>query len=634
MDMTIPQLFEKSAAKFPNNTLVLEKDNSREYQKITYSQIKNKVYQFSCGLIELGIKKGERLALLSEGRSEWLISELSMLYLGAINVPLSVKINELSDLSFRIKHSECKYIVVSERQIEKVRNIINQLPLVTKVIVITDSEIKLNDNEIAYNGVLELGKNISNYIDKLNDSWKSINNNDIANISYTSGTTADPKGIMLTHRNYTANVEQAKSLISIPEYYSSLLILPWDHSFGHTVGLYTLIDNGASLSVIELGKTPMETLRNIPKNIKETKPTFILSVPALAKNFKKNIEKSIKDKGSKVEKLFNNALELAYKYNGIGWDKGKNGNFIDKLKLKLYDKILFSKIRDGFGGKLEFFIGGGALLDIELQKFFYAIGIPMFQGYGLSESAPIISSNAPLKHKLGSSGFIVKNLDLKICDSKGNELPIGEKGEIVVKGENIMKGYWNNETATNEALQGGWLFTGDMGYMDNDGFLYVLGRFKSLLIGNDGEKYSPEGIEEALVEQSNCIEQVMLYNNQNNYTSALIYPNKSYLINKLKDKNLDIKTKEGAVAALRIIQVEIDHYLPDGKYETMFPHRWIPAAFGVLDEGFTEENRLLNSTMKMVRGKVEEKYQDYIEYLNSPEGKNIINERNIKNMTS
>jgi len=632
--MTIPQLFEKSAAKFPNNTLVLEKDNSREYQKITYSQIKNKVYQFSCGLIELGIKKGERLALLSEGRSEWLISELSMLYLGAINVPLSVKINELSDLSFRIKHSECKYIVVSERQIEKVRNIINQLPLVTKVIVITDSEIKLNDNEIAYNGVLELGKNISNYINKLNDSWKSINNNDIANISYTSGTTADPKGIMLTHRNYTANVEQAKSLISIPEYYSSLLILPWDHSFGHTVGLYTLIDNGASLSVIELGKTPMETLRNIPKNIKETKPTFILSVPALAKNFKKNIEKSIKDKGSKVEKLFNNALKLAYKYNGIGWDKGKNGNFIDKLKLKLYDKILFSKIRDGFGGKLEFFIGGGALLDIELQKFFYAIGIPMFQGYGLSESAPIISSNAPLKHKLGSSGFIVKNLDLKICDSKGNELPIGEKGEIVVKGENIMKGYWNNETATNEALQGGWLFTGDMGYMDNDGFLYVLGRFKSLLIGNDGEKYSPEGIEEALVEQSNCIEQVMLYNNQNNYTSALIYPNKSYLINKLKEKNLDIKTKEGAVAALRIIQVEIDHYLPDGKYETMFPHRWIPAAFGVLDEGFTEENRLLNSTMKMVRGKVEEKYQDYIEYLNSPEGKNIINERNIKNMTS
>jgi len=633
--MTIPQLFEKSVTKYPNNTLVLEKDSTREYQSISYSKIKDKVYNFSIGLMELGIEFGERLALLSEGRSEWLISELSMLYLGAINVPLSVKINELSDLRFRIKHSGCNYIVVSERQLEKVRQIILDLPKIKKIIIINDSNLTLNDNEISYNDVLNLGKtNLKKHSNAFNNIWESLKGNDIANISYTSGTTADPKGIMLTHRNYTANVEQAKSLISIPEYYSSLLILPWDHSFGHTVGLYTLIDNGASLSVIELGRTPMETLRNIPKNIKEAKPTFILSVPALAKNFKKNIEKGIKDKGPKVEKLFNNALELAYKYNGIGWDKGKNGNFIDKLKLKLYDKILFSKIREGFGGKLEFFIGGGALLDIELQKFFYAIGIPMYQGYGLSESAPIISSNAPLKHKLGSSGFIVKNLDLKICDSKGNELPIGEKGEIVVKGENIMKGYWNNETATNEVLQGGWLFTGDMGYMDNDGFLYVLGRFKSLLIGNDGEKYSPEGIEEALVEQSNCIEQVMLYNNQNNYTSALIYPNKSYLISKLKENNLDIKTKEGAIAALKIIQNEIDLYLPDGKYETMFPHRWIPAAFGILDEGFTEENRLLNSTMKMVRGKVEEKHNEFIEFLYSPEGKNNINERNIKNMIS
>ena len=633
--MTIPQLFEKSVTKYPSNTLVLEKDSTREYQSLSYSEIKDKVYNFSIGLMELGVEFKERLALLSEGRSEWLISELSMLYLGAINVPLSVKINELSDLRFRIEHSGCNYIVVSERQLEKVRQIILDLPKIKRIIVINDTKLTLNDNEISYSDVLNLGKtNLDKHNTNFSNIWKSVKEDDIANISYTSGTTADPKGIMLTHRNYTANVEQAKSLISIPEYYSSLLILPWDHSFGHTVGLYTLIDNGASLSVIELGRTPMETLRNIPKNIKEAKPTFILSVPALAKNFKKNIEKGIKDKGPKVEKLFNNALNLAYRYNGIGWDKGKNGNFIDKLKLKLYDKILFSKIREGFGGKLEFFIGGGALLDIELQKFFYAIGIPMYQGYGLSESAPIISSNAPLKHKLGSSGFIVKNLDLKICDSNGNELPIGEKGEIVVKGENIMKGYWNNETATNEVLQGGWLFTGDMGYMDNDGFLYVLGRFKSLLIGNDGEKYSPEGIEEALVEQSNSIEQVMLYNNQNNYTSALIYPNKSFLASKLKETNLDIKTKDGAIAAIRIIQDEIDHYLPGGKYETMFPHRWIPAAFGILDEGFTEDNRLLNSTMKMVRGKVEEKYNDFIEYLYSSEGKNIINKKNIKNMTS
>jgi long-chain acyl-CoA synthetase len=630
--MTIPQLFENSVKQFPNNTLVLEKDNSKKYQPLTYKDIQSRVYNFANGLISIGVKHGDRLALLAEGRSEWLISELGMLYIGAIDVPLSVKINEPADLAFRIKHSGCSVIVASQRQLTKVRQIIDQLDEVKKIIVISDNDdIKLEESEITYNEIISKGidhlKENSADFDKI---WNSIQKDDIANISYTSGTTADPKGIMLSHRNYTANVEQAGSLMDIPQTYSSLLILPWDHSFGHTVGLYTLIKNGASLSVIELGKTPMETLRNIPKNIKEAKPTFILSVPALAKNFKKNIEKGIKDKGPKVEKLFNKALDLAYEYNGIGWDKGKGMLKFKKPLLWLYDKILFSKIREGFGGRLEFFIGGGALLDIELQKFFYAIGIPMFQGYGLSESAPIISSNAPKRHKLGSSGFLVKNLELKICDNDGNELPIGEKGEIVVKGENIMKGYWKNESATKEALKDGWLYTGDMGYMDKDGFLYVLGRFKSLLIGNDGEKYSPEGIEEALVEQSKFIEQVMLYNNQNNYTSSIIYPNYIALSNKVSELGYDIKTIEGASKAALIIQKEIDAYLPDGEYETMFPHRWIPASVGIISEGFTEENKLLNSTMKMVRGKVVEKYSDLIQFINTAEGKKIDNDKNIE----
>jgi len=627
--MTIPQLFETSVEKYPNNTLILEKDNSKIYQPIKYSIIKEDVYSFAKGLKEIGISFGDRLALLSEGRSEWLIAELGMLYIGAINVPLSVKINELKDLTFRIRHSECSVIVVSQRQLDKIRSIKKDLPLLKKIIIINDSEIKVDADEMLYNQIINLGKNSKLDIGAI---WKTIKNDDIANISYTSGTTADPKGIMLTHRNYTANVEQAGSLMDVPQTYSSLLILPWDHSFGHTVGLYTLIKNGASLSVIELGKSPMETLRNIPKNIKEAKPTFILSVPALAKNFKKGIEKSIKEKGPKVEKLFNKALKLAYEYNGNGWNKGKGSVAIKKPLLWVYDKILFSKIREGFGGRLEFFIGGGALLDIELQRFFYAIGIPMYQGYGLSESAPIISSNAPLRHKLGSSGFIVDNLDLKICDTKGNTLPIGQKGEIVVKGENVMKGYWKNEKATNEALQGGWLYTGDMGYMDSDGFLYVLGRFKSLLIGNDGEKYSPEGIEEAFVEQSEYFDQVMLYNNQNSYTTALIFPNKAALANEVNNRGNDINTESGKELALDIITKEIDLYLLEGKYSQMFPHRWIPSAIGILDEGFTEENKLLNSTMKMVRNKVEKKHMDLIEFLYTPKGKNIKNKRNIQSL--
>ena len=164
-------------------------------------------------------------------------------------------------------------------------------------------------------------------------------------------------------------------------------------------------------------------------------------------------------------------MKTAYDYNSDGWNKGKGKRVFLKPLYMFYDKLIFQKIRENFGGKLEFFIGGGALLDIELQRFFYAIGIPMFQGYGLTEAAPVISANVPAKHKLGSSGFIVKDLQIKICDDEGNALPVGGKGEIVVKGENVMAGYWKNEQATKEVLKGGWLYTGDLGYMDKDGFL-------------------------------------------------------------------------------------------------------------------------------------------------------------------
>jgi long-chain acyl-CoA synthetase len=458
--------------------------------------------------------------------------------------------------------------------------------------------------------------------------WRSVEEKDPANICYTSGTTADPKGIMLTHRNYTANVEQASGLLPIPQEYCSLLILPWDHSFAHTAGIYTLMKNGASMASVQIGKTPMETLKNVPVNIREIKPTFLLSVPALAKNFRKNIEKGIREKGDKIEKLFTKAMELAYKINGIGWDKGKNGSIVEKIQYRIFDAIVFKKIRAGFGGKLQFFIGGGALLDIELQRFFYAIGIPMYQGYGLTEAAPIISANVPRRHKLGSSGSIVPDLEVKICDENGTALPVGSHGEIVIRGENVMAGYWKNEKATRETIRDGWLYTGDLGYLDADNFLYVLGRAKSLLIGHDGEKYSPEGIEEALVGNSQYIDQVMLYNNQSLYTVALIVPNKEKILSYVKQLSLSPLTEPGQDAALRLIESEIAEYKTGGKYAGEFPERWMPAAVALLGEGFTEQNHFLNSTLKMVRGKITEFYRDRIDYLFTTEGKEICNHQN------
>lgn len=215
---------------------------------------------------------------------------------------------------------------------------------------------------------------------------RSLQNDDYATITYTSGTTADPKGVVLTHRNYTANVEQALSVVTIPPTWRTLIILPLDHCFAHVVGFYIMIACGASVATTEVGRTPMETLRNVPVNIKEVRPHFLLSVPALAKNFRKNIETTIRKKGKTTERLFNLALKTSYAYQADGYSKGRGWRALLKPAVMLFDKILYSKVREAFGGELQFFIGGGALLDSELQRFFYAIGVPMFQGYGLSEA--------------------------------------------------------------------------------------------------------------------------------------------------------------------------------------------------------------------------------------------------------
>lgn len=624
---TIIELFETTVANYPDNVYLWEKKDGK-YQGTTYKETREIVLNIAAGLVSIGMKKGDRSGLVSDGRNDWIFSELGMLYAGGVNVPLSIRLHE-TELIFRLKHSGSKYIFVSAPHAQKIEEIRNDLPDLEKVIFI-DGKENPGENDINYKDLINQGKEyLKNHRDKMNAICESIQPDDLANISYTSGTTADPKGIMLSHLNYAANVVQSNTLMELQSDWRTLAILPWDHAFAHTACLYAFMFKGASIASVEVGRTPLETLKNIPQNIKEIKPTLLMSVPAFSKNFRQNIESQIRKKGETLYKVFQFALKVAYTYNGLGYNRGRGWKFILKPLLWGFDKILFKKIREGFGGELKFFIGGGALLDIELQRFFYAVGIPVCQGYGLTEAAPVISSNALHAIKFGSSGKLVKYLDLKILDEDGNEMPQGQKGEIVVKGDNVMLGYWNNPAATAETIKDGWLHTGDMGYMDEDDFLYVLGRFKSLLIGNDGEKYSPEGIEEAIVEQSPFIQQMMLYNNQNPYTSAMIVPNIEAINRELKNREIEPGTDEGNRESLKIIQEEINHYKKGGENDDMFPDRWLPAAVAILPEAFTEDNGLVNTTMKMVRGKICEYFNVELEFLYTPEARNIENDVNL-----
>ena len=632
--LTIIDFVEKYVAKYSSNPFLWEKNlDTGVWEPTTYEETLKKAKRVAAGLMALGVQKGEKVAYLSEGRDMWVIGELGVLYAGAVNVPLSIKLEESNDLVFRVKHSDSKYVITSKFQLPKIRKILPECPMVEKVIVFNQLD-DMKENEMYIGDVIAMGdeflaKNEELFVQR----YSSVGPDDYANISYTSGTTADPKGILLTHRNYTANVEQAHSVIGVEENDKMLIILPLDHCFAHVAGFYTMMSYGASIGTVPSGKSGREALRNIPTSIKELKPHVMLSVPTLAKSFKKNIETTIKKSGPAVESLYNFALKNAIAYYKEGYNKGTE--FVDifrKPLVGLFDKIIFKKVREGLGGNMKFFVGGGALLDIDLQRYYNAIGIPMYQGYGLSEATPIISANSPARHIFGSSGKIVSPMEIKILDADGVEQPFGSKGEICIKGENVMAGYWKNPKATADTVVDGWLHTGDMGYMRDAEMLYVVGRFKSLLIAADGEKYSPEGIEENLVESSKYIDGAILHNSQDPYTIALITPNKEALKSYARELGLDPETKEAKVKMLELLQEEVNMYRKGGRLYGAFPERWLPAAVCVLPEPWTEQNHFLNSSMKVVRGRVEDAYKANMEFAYTPEGKNIVNDMNIASL--
>ena len=615
---TIIDFVNEYVDKYQNDTYLREKVNG-VWTETSFIKTRDEARLIAAGFMSLGLNKGDKVSLLAEARPMWVITEFGILFAGGVDVPLSYKLESDYDLTFRINHSDSRFIVASEMEIEKVRRVIAQCPAIEKVIVMDD--IPLQEGEIYLKDVREAGvKFIEEHPGELEARMASVGPDDYANISYTSGTTADPKGILLTHRNYTANVAQGASVISIDRGDIMLIILPMDHCFAHVAGLYTMMSYGGSIATVP-GKTPQAQLRNSIPTMKEIKPQVMLTVPAISRSFKKAIENGVKAKGKTTEKLYNMALKNARAYYKDYYNQG-GAQFWRKPFVKLFDKIIFSKIRETFGGKMKFCVGGGALLDIELQRYFCAIGMPTFQGYGLSEATPIICSNAPGFARFGSSGRIVSPMECTIRDDENRILPNGQTGEIVIKGENVMAGYWKNPEATAETIVDGWLHTGDRGYIckEDPRYLYVTGRFKSLLISSDGEKYSPEGYEDNLAVVSKYIDNVILHNNQSPYTIVLVVPNKEAL------RAAAPGDKE---AQLRLIQADVDSYRKGGIRAGRFPEKWLPTAIVVCEEPFTEKNGLVNSTGKVVRGKVEKHFEKRIEYAYTPEGKQLINPQNM-----
>ena len=638
MKRTIINLLKNAAEQYENKTYAYDKTENG-WRSISFKNADLLSSFIAIELLNYKFQPYDKIAILSEGRSAWALAEFGILKIKGTSVPLSIKLLP-EELIFRLNHSEAKGIFTSLNNLEKVLSIYNRLEQENfKIIIFNDLNEDKNvinkilekhkfekNNVIFFNDLIENGKN--NYQktkDKLEQIIKSIEEEDIATLSYTSGTTGDPKGIMLTHKNYYHNTNQSVAHFrnDIHKFAKNFVILPVDHSFAHTAAIYAALGFPFTLYFLDARGGGMQALKNIPINLKEVQPDFMYTVPALTGNFMKKIQENISKQNKFVQFLFNIGLKAGIKKIGDGV---KRPNIFIRAILSIphsiSDFLIFRKIRESFGN-YKFTIGGGALLDITQQKFFAAIGLPIMQGYGLSEATPVISSNKPSDFRFGSSGKPLPDLEVKIIRD-GKEVKRGEKGEIIVKGENVMKGYFKNPEATAKTIKNGWLYTGDMGYFDKYGFLYVTGREKALLIGEDGEKFSPEEIEETIQSNSAFIFQIMLYNDHSKFTSAIITLDENYIKDYITKNNIT-----DANILFKEIEKSLSNFKHDRTLRNKFPNRWLPKAFVIAPEAFTEQNKMLNSTLKMVRYKIIEVYNPLIELIYNSDSNKLL-EHNIK----
>ncbi len=634
MKRTVLQMLRTSAVQYPKTAYTNQKGDNG-WVGLTYPEVLHESRFLAAGLYQLGIEKGDKIAILAEGRNRWLTSEYGILFAGGTTVPLSIRLLP-DEVLFRLNHSESKAVVVTRNTFEKVASIWGQLEFTKKIIFLEDDSIliekdcekfgiNISKDVIVYNSLLKSGKhefeNCEDYLDKLESE---IAEHDVVTISYTSGTTGDPKGIMLTQLNYYSNCTDAMEYFNVTEGDRIYIILPLDHSFAHTVGIYAGLLRGLSLYFVDARGGGMQTLKNIPINLVEANPHFILTVPAISGNFMTKIKDGVAAKGKLINAIFTAGIHAGMRINRDGFRKaGILTRLVYYLPHKIAEVLIFRKVRKIFGNSIRFCVGGGALLDIRQQLFFSAIGVPVYQGYGLSEATPIISANTADIHKMGTSGKVIPNIDCRIVNSDGTEVASGEKGEIIIKGDNVMKGYYKNPESTAKTVKDGWLYTGDLGFFDQDGFLVVVGRGKALLISGDGEKYSPEGIEEAIQNSSELIFQAMVYNDMRKYTTALVTLNAAKIAKYVEKHRI-----ADSEVLLKAIKHDFYKFKDTVEYRNQFPEKWIPTTFQIIGEPFTEQNLMVNSSMKMVRHKIQEVYHDKIEVMYTPEGSNAVNDLN------
>ncbi len=590
---TIPEMFRLLTAKFSQETRpVLMYKTEGEYRGISYTELKDQVERFAQGLASMGLRRGDRIAIISENRPEWVICDMAIVSLGAIDVPIYPTMTA-KQIEFILNDSGSRFVIVSNQfQYAKVQKIIGDVPSLEKIIRLRDDGGPAASYTVSFAEVLTQGGQFSSVEpDYLSSAAQGVHPEDLLTIIYTSGTTGNPKGVMLTHRNMATNIQDASQVISLGTDDRVLSFLPLCHSFERMAGYYTALACGSTIAYAE----SLETVR---ENMLEVQPTVITTVPRLFERIHSRILKQVDADTPLHRKIFNWAIGVGKEY-AQSRKKGRSSLAL-RVQLAVADALVFRKIRARTGGKMKYFVSGGAALPKELGEFFEAIGLVIIEGYGLTESSPVITANRLDGYRFGTVGRPIPGVEVKIAGD----------GEILARGPNIMKGYWNNPAATKEAIdREGWLLTGDIGLIDDEGFLHITDRKKHIFVSSGGKNIAPQPIENLFL-SSRYIEQFILIGDRRMFLTALIVPDfealKEYADGHqipYKD-NLDLTTSEEID---RLMEKEIGGIQRDlANYERV-------RKFTLLEKPFSIEEGELTPTQKVKRKVVEERYAQLIE---------------------
>lgn len=590
---TVPEMFLETITKYGDTSRnVYLRKIKNEYVGTTYSELQEMTESFSIGLEMLGLSKGDKVGIVSENRLEWIVSDFAITALGAIDVPVFPTLSAEQE-EYVFTHSDCKFIIASNSyQLNKLLKFIDKYDHIEKIIVFND-DIKINNPKIIkYSEIIENGKKKYEKEERekhFRENATKVNENDILTIIYTSGTTGDPKGVMLTHKNVISNVKGCIDAIDLQSERDVFLsFLPLCHAYERTAGNYTIFSCGILTAFAE-------SIETVPTNLIEVKPTIMTSVPRLFERIKGRIYHTVAKDSPIKQKIFHWAVNVGIQH----WRQEFNGNvsIFCKIQNAIADKLVLSKVRERLGGKLIVFISGGAAMPIEIGEFFHGIGIKIMEGYGLTETSPVLSVGRFDSLEIGTVGKPVLEVELKIADD----------GEILAKGPNVMLGYYKNEIATKEIIdQDGWFHTGDIGIITERGNLKITDRKKNIFISSGGKNIAPQNIEN-VISQSNFIDQMLIIGENREFCSALIVPDFDFIRNKYNyDKSITNQEITDKSELIKEIHSDINQLQKGlGKHEQV-------RKFHLIAEPFTVENDLMTPTLKLKRKKIESLYNNYI----------------------